>query len=225
VTSKLTQSQTPSPPITSPTTIIIFGWVDGRLHPLGKFIEGYKRLHPGTRIIVVLSTSTAIFLLSLRASEEAMRPVVAALSRPAGTKWCGPDDGDEKVLIHVLSNGGDVNLHAACLTYISTFLRPMPHTLFILDSAPSCGSFSTELFRWSRAASEGIIAALPSFSKVPGWRALVLSVAVAWSTIVVGIPELFGTENAVNIASRGLNDRGLLDLEAPRVYIYSEQIK
>ncbi|KAL1968003.1 hypothetical protein VTN77DRAFT_2420 [Rasamsonia byssochlamydoides] len=223
------QSSLPSS-VPPPTTIIVFGWGDGQPRHVAKFTDEYKSLYPAARIIGVLSASKDIIFNSRRSAIAVMLPVVALLS--SGSSSSGEENvnqegkaSDERVLIHVLSNGGCVNFEATCAAYYSVFACPFPHSLLVLDSALGGGRFVTEVGRMSRAVAVGVLAAFPISRIMPAAAAQTVAqlTCLMWLTAMVGVPELLlGRENPVSVARRSLNSsRHLMDPTAERLYIYS----
>ena len=216
----------------SPTTIVIFGWAAAPLRTVARFAKGHSVLFPTARILIALSTPTTLFFQTAQVAQQAMMPLAwelsgqileaASDSKDSACQNRGTAEDPPRIILHAISNGGLMSLHTLSLTWLATFLKPLPHTLLVLDSCPGSGCFSTEVCRWGRAASAPLLPSHSVVGKVLGVKTLVDVAAVACVTALVGVPEIVtGRENLICAARHGVCDRRKFDPRANRVYIYS----
>jgi hypothetical protein len=199
-------------PADAPSTILVVGWMGGTIKNLSRYTTKYNALYPAARLIVVTSTLTDTpgFKALLSPAELKQRGDTPARALLADTK-----STNGRLLIHVFSNGGGMNLANISKTYERMAGRPLPARAVIFDSLPGGDKFTNEFSRWVNAIAIG----LPSNPLVrwPGQVLIALMVIV-----LLGLPSLFGVENAATKARRDLNDKKLINSKAKRLYIYSE---
>jgi hypothetical protein len=217
---KLSQATTLYQPLTEvaaspedgPTTVLILGFMGGTTQNLARYSREYNMLYPAARIIVVTSTLTDTpgFKILRSAEDLKQRAEIPAKVLLASTK----NEGD-RLLVHAFSNGGGMTLAAICKAYRRLTGTVLPARIVVFDSLPGGDKFTKEFSRWVRAISVGLPA-----SPFLQWPARVLIVIIV--IVLMGLPSLFGLENAATQARRELNDENLINLNAKRLYIYSE---
>ena len=193
----------------SPSTILIFGWADANIRHLAKFTDGYRRLFPSAKIVLVTAETMETFFGSQKTAQSHVRSTMSEVF--------DHKDGSGKVLIHVFSNSGGINLEAAYLTYheLHSTSEPLPATGVIFDSTPGGKFFWKEFPRWSRGVYAGLAPVVP----LPGF--ITMAFAWTWVLLVMGMPMLLGYENTVSRVSRFVNDpRNIKD--SGRLYLYSK---
>ncbi|KAH8800333.1 hypothetical protein F5884DRAFT_891222 [Xylogone sp. PMI_703] len=214
-----------------PTAIILFGWASAPAQSLTRFAKGHVALFPKSRVFIVPCTATTLFFQTDQQAKQAMMPLVWELSgqildvehsqKENSSLTRGGVAKPARVILHAMSNGGLVSLRALCHAWLETFLQPLPHTLFILDSCPGSGSWKSELIRWGYAAGTPLIQGNHTANKIPGLRLLLGVAGMAWVTAATGIPEVItGHDNLIQLCRDSANDPRLLDTRAARVYIY-----
>jgi hypothetical protein len=206
-----------SPP---PDTIILFGWADGSPRHVAKYTDAYQKLYPSARIIAIPSRTMSIFLSSAEATQAAMKPAITALL--SSDKISDGRAPPGRVLLHILSNGGAMNLVGFSQAYQAQTNHFLPHVLLVSDSTPGGDKFSTELMNWARGASSGLIS-VPPFKFMPKW--LVLGLTVVWCVLSIGIPTMFGVVNVATRCRRSINDEKFMGTGkdgGERIYLYSE---
>lgn len=136
-----------------------------------------------------------------------------------------------RLLVHVFSNSGALNLEAACSvwnelqsaksTTTGQSPQPLPIRAFILDSTPGGSSFRREVFRWTTGIATGIA---PRLSFLP--RLLAQFVAYIMGGMLVlmlmGMPRLFGQELMAARCRRAFNTAEDIPVTSSRLYIYSD---
>ncbi|OAQ97800.1 hypothetical protein LLEC1_02556 [Akanthomyces lecanii] len=142
---------------TSPDVVAIYGWGDCLPQHVAKYADGFRALFPRAKQIVVLSPIAKAMFTSREQRRGHMTPVVNHLfgSSDAG-HGAGIAQRDSKILIHAMSSTGAINFAATLDAYSERSKRPMPHTLFIMDSTPGGTNLTwVNLKRWSRAMALG----------------------------------------------------------------------
>ncbi|TPX13610.1 uncharacterized protein E0L32_006081 [Thyridium curvatum] len=199
-----------------PTAILIHGWGGASAKSISGHAAGYRKLYPGAKIVVVLSTPTLYLFRSYDACVRAMRRVVDEIFPTAENS---KENEQPRLLVHVLSNTG-LYFYSATLTAYRQRFGPgakLPHPLLALDSAPGGSDFSANVGRWTQATAIGLqrVSPLPYFAteKVCSlfWHAnRTLELAT-------------GRENMHAIGPRVVNDADLESTDAMRLYLYSKE--
>lgn len=209
-----------------PATIIIYGWGDGQPKHLIKYTDGFRKLFPKARIIVVLSPIIQAMSRNLDQRVQSMRPVIktAFPSLDPSNKAAATDQSlpsrDSKILVHVMSNTGGLNLAATLEAYRRDYGQPMPHTLVTLDSTPGSVHYSLRnMKRFSYALALGLAKRFPwPFVVTQGLCAIFLYALRA-------IEILIGRESAPAFSVKAANDERLALKSVRRVYLYSKEDK
>ncbi|KAH7105331.1 hypothetical protein BKA62DRAFT_766706 [Auriculariales sp. MPI-PUGE-AT-0066] len=121
-----------------PSLVILFGWMDGKLLHLLKYVKGYQKIYPGATVAIVRSLMLEGFTLP-----TSQRKTIAQILSPleaAGFSWNEPNK-TRGVIIHSFSNGGGwVMAHYAVV--VSQIMRSTgtrgsdPPVALIFDSCP-----------------------------------------------------------------------------------------
>ncbi|KAJ5111991.1 hypothetical protein N7532_000036 [Penicillium argentinense] len=202
-------------PADEPTTIMIFGWGDGMPKNVSKYADGYHELYPSARIIVVLSRTLHASNQPLDARVEAMMPVVDMVF-PTPT---GDGAGEERVLMHAMSNTGGIFTAATVVAYQKRHGtdKTLPHTLLVCDSTPGSLDFASQVGRWSRAMAVGTAKFFP-------WPSIVtqgLWYAFLWANFA--LEWVRGSEPSGVWATRIMNDQTIAPISSNRLYLYSKE--
>ncbi|KAJ5226551.1 uncharacterized protein N7469_006557 [Penicillium citrinum] len=198
-----------------PTTIVIFGWGDGMPKNVSKYADGYHELFPNARIVAVLSKTFHASNQPLDDRIEAMLPVIDTVF-PTPT---GSGNGEERVLLHAMSNTGGIFLAAAFTAYQKRHGsdKTLPHTLLVCDSTPGSLDFASQVGRWSRAMAVGTSKYFPwPFIVTQALWYMFLWANYAWEL-------LRGTEPSGVWATRVMNDHSIAPIETNRLYLYSKE--
>lgn len=133
-----------------PTAIIIYGWGDGTPKNVAKYADGYHKLFPTARILMVISSTFGASYDSLEQRTRAMMPII-------DTVFPTPADGSERIILQAMSNTGGIYAAATLNAYQQRHGtdKRLPHHLCVSDSTPGSVVFSTEVGRWSRAMALG----------------------------------------------------------------------
>ncbi|TQS35092.1 hypothetical protein Golomagni_04498 [Golovinomyces magnicellulatus] len=125
----------------APSLIIIAGWMSASPKHISKYTAGYAALYPQSRIIVV--TTTPWNMIPLDAISGGSRRVQPVLD------ICYDLKKDEKVLIHLMSNGG----MRTCGYILNKFKehtgRLLPIGAVVIDSAPGKATWNSSVRAFS----------------------------------------------------------------------------
>ncbi|KAI1371252.1 DUF829-domain-containing protein [Hypoxylon crocopeplum] len=194
-----------------PTTVIVYGWGDGLPKNVAKYADGYHRLFPTARILMVISSTFAATYESLEQRTKAVLPVVDIV-------FPTPGDGSEKVILHAMSNTGGIYVAATfnAFQWRHGTDKALPHHLCVNDSTPGSIVFSTEVGRWSRAMALGTAKSFP-------WPFIVTE--KIWWTFLYAMHLLgkaIGRESSAVYSSRVFLDHATATPRALRLYMYSK---
>ncbi|EQK99420.1 hypothetical protein G6O67_008881 [Ophiocordyceps sinensis] len=192
-----------------PDTIIIYGWGDASAKHVVKFADGYRRLFPRAKQVIVLSPMLRLIFSKQRRRLEYMMPVVEAVEYGAG---------ENSTLVHAMSHTGLTYYAATAYAYQRARNRFLPHRLLVLDSAPGYTHVTpSSLIRASRSLT------LKMSGKFPG---AVAAARIAY--FVIGcVTDMFlrimGWENIGCWSRRAANNEKYEAKEARRLYMYSKE--
>ncbi|KAI8963450.1 DUF829-domain-containing protein [Daldinia sp. FL1419] len=194
-----------------PTTIIIYGWGDGTPKNVAKYVDGYNKLFPGARILMVISSTFSAVYQSLEQRTQAMMPIV-------DTVFPNPDDDSSRVILHIMSNTGGIYAAATLNAYQQRHGKDksLPHHLCINDSTPGSLDFSREVGRWSRALAMGTAKWFPwPFTVTHGiWWAFLYATYL--------LEKAVGREPSGVYSCRVFLDHSMATPKAPRAFMYSK---
>lgn len=228
-----------------PTTVVIYGWGDARPRHVAKYADGYRRLFPHARIVLVFSPILKALYQTLDARARSMLPVIEAVypreealeEKPAGEK--SQDDANdaptatgsttktastparERVLLHVMSNTGGINFAATMYAYAKQAGagsgHVFPHDMLVCDSTPGSTNFLPNVGPWSRAMALGAARWFP-------WPFVVTqALAALFLGCLHGFGWLVGATSAAEFSRRAANDPNFTDASAKRLYLYSKE--
>ncbi|KAE8152446.1 hypothetical protein BDV25DRAFT_128005 [Aspergillus avenaceus] len=191
----------PSKTTTKP--IILCFWMNAPARALSKYITEYKRLAPGSPLLIILSTTADIIWSSTeRAQRARLSPALEILRTLAP---------NEAVHMHMFSNGGVFSAVHLLDLYRGAVGCALPVASMLFDSAPGTASVGGAV----RAVSYGILPAR-GVMRVLGMVGLWV---VFWVALVV--VRVLGGKDAVSFARERVNDVGLTGV-GRRCYFYSE---
>ncbi|KAI1136505.1 DUF829-domain-containing protein [Hypoxylon sp. FL0543] len=198
-------------PAEQPTAIIIYGWGDGTAKNVAKYVDGYHKLFPAARILMVISSTFGVSYASLEARTSAMMPVIDTL-------FPTPGDGSERVILQAMSNTGGIYAAATLNAYQQRHGtdKALPHHLCVSDSTPGSVVFANEVGRWSRAMALGSARYFP-------WPFAVTE--KIWWTFLYAMHFLeraIGREHAGIYSVNAFLNHAMATPRAVRLYIYSK---
>lgn len=210
--------ETPNPPLhQEPTTVVIFGWGDGVLKHVSKYADGYQKIFPRARTVLVLSRTLQASTQSVESRIEAMMPVIdTVFPSPLGN-----GNEPERVLLHAMSNTGGVFLAATFAAYQQRHgsNRKVPFSLLVCDSTPGSLNFASQVSRWSWAMAVGT----SKYFLWPFTITRVLWYIILWANWAW--ERLRGIEPSGVWAVRLMNDPAIAPVESGRLYLYSKEDK
>ncbi|OTA66147.1 DUF829-domain-containing protein [Hypoxylon sp. EC38] len=194
-----------------PTAIIIYGWGDGTPKNVAKYVDGYHKLFPTARILMVISSTFGASYDSLEHRTRAMMPIIDTL-------FPTPGDGSERVILQAMSNTGGIYAAATLNAYQQRHGtdKALPHHLCVSDSTPGSVVFSTEVGRWSRAMALGSAKYFP-------WPFIVTE--KMWWTFLYAIHFLeraIGREPSGVYSLKAFLNHSMATPRAIRLYMYSK---
>ncbi|RKF80410.1 Transmembrane protein 53 [Golovinomyces cichoracearum] len=186
-----------------PSLIIIAGWMAASPKHISKYTAGYAALYPQTRIIVV--TTTPWNMIPLDAISGGSRRVQPVLD------ICYDLKKDEKVLIHLMSNGGMRTCGYIVNKFKENTGRLLPIGAVVIDSAPGKATWNSSVRAFS-------------FSSFRNPVMIFLRYCLIYFlfSIYCSIFFILNTPDTVAIDRMDLNDPEIFDRKATRLYIYSE---
>lgn len=206
-------STSPAPP-SSPTIIILYCWGDSNPKHVAKYTDGYRKLYPSARLVVVFGPILRAITQTLPQRERTMAPVVDAV-------FGGSDDtaahAKERILVTCMSNTGGINVAATLHAYKVRFGVPMRYTLLTCDSAPGNTEFFRNIAPWSRAMALGTANFFP-------WPFIVTQAfAALFLAGVHGAAWITGNQSAAEFSTGAVNDVELSVKSAGKLYLYSKK--
>ncbi|KAJ3548624.1 hypothetical protein NM208_g918 [Fusarium decemcellulare] len=206
------ETKGPKPP-SHPRVIVIYGWGDSLPKHILKYAEGFQKLYPHAKQLVVLAPIFQAFLDDISRRSKQMEPIIHEIF-PEGSE----DAADGSVLFQVMSNTGGVNYAATLNAYRELYGRPMPHVLTVYDSTPGSPVFDwTNLKIWSYAMALGTAAWFP-------WPFIVTR--VLWGMFLCtthSIDFIMGRETAPKFSKRVFYDKEYETKQASRIFLYSKE--
>ncbi|KAL1983303.1 hypothetical protein VTN96DRAFT_10444 [Rasamsonia emersonii] len=171
-----------------PDYIVLLTWMHAKAEHILKYVQGYSRLFPTARIMIITTTASDMIVVSFSTLQRRLEPAIQVLaSRP-----------EAKVLIHLFSNGGAHMTAQLALTYSQRFHKPLPVQAMVFDSSPGQAT-------WQRSA-RALIAGFPKqpLARILGTLVVHLALALIWISLVV-----FPRENVVTISTGRSQQSGL----------------
>ncbi|EFX05005.1 indole-diterpene biosynthesis protein [Grosmannia clavigera kw1407] len=199
-----------------PTTVLLFGWGNGQPRHVAKYAAGFRVLFPQATIVAVLSPILQAISQGVDDRTEAMRPLVDLVWGPASLSQ---RDVDERILVHVMSNGGGIFYAATLNAYARSHGAAMPHDLLVCDSTPGGDAIGPNLWCWARAVALGVAAYLPGVPFVFTQALCAGFLAIHHVTEHVIIRR----ESAATFSCRLVNDQDYETAAAHRLYLYSAE--
>jgi hypothetical protein len=156
--------------------------------------------------------------LSIDARVRSMQPIVDEAFSPKESLGEQPSAVRRTILLHVMSNGGGMNLAATFEAYRRMYNVPMPHNLLILDSTPGSTKYTiANVRRFAFAMTVGTAAYFPWPKSVTQWMWFVVLYMIR------GLELLVGRESSPNFAVKATISETLAAKTAPRLYLYSKE--
>ncbi|EPE35104.1 indole-diterpene biosynthesis protein PaxU [Glarea lozoyensis ATCC 20868] len=190
-----------NPSRTSPSLIILLGWMNAPPKHLSKYVSVYTKQHPSARIVVVTTSTSDILFRSKAANLVRLGPVLEMLYSIS----------NESVLLHLFSNGGGLTATVLAKEYVRKTGHPMPLMAMVLDSSPGRPSV--------RATRRAFAVALPKNLVLQ----LIGNLLFTLIFMIMKLGNYLGvTENVIQGVRDCLNDSRYFGLDVPRLYVFSE---
>ena len=183
-----------------PDCVLLLGWMDAQPKHIAKYAAGYEKLYPSASILAITTSSYDAAFATEAANNKRILPVLDILyDLPPNSK----------LLLHFFSNGGGFTGMLLARCYRKKRGKALPTTATIYDSLP--GRIRM------KAQTRAFMVALP--------KSIVVKAIVTFMMYITyplfRLRYIF-TADPVEKVRLALNDKTLFDLDAPRVYIYSE---
>ncbi len=192
-----------SPTVPSdPDLILLVGWMDATSRHISKYTAGYTALYPTSRILTITTTGYD-FVFRTQASNEAR--IAPALEILYGLPK------ETKLLLHFFSNGGATTTAFVAKAYKEKTGRVLPVKGVVLDSNPGKAIYGATVKAFSVALPKNIVVRCIG---VFVWSVLLFLYLAQY--------RVRGRLDIIERARREVNDKGLMEIKAPRVYVYSE---
>jgi len=182
--------------------------MDARPRHIAKYTAGYEKLYPSARILAITTTSLDAAFTTWAANLKRISPALEIL-------YTLPPNS--KLLLHSFSDGGSFTSTFIAKKYLDKMGKMLPTTAMILDSSPG------------RASYEGTVRAFSvALPKNPIIKFIgILGIRLVWwlyriASLLRGLFVLDGHLNLVERARVDLNTKSLMNIDTPRLYIYSE---
>ena len=182
--------------------------MDARPRHIAKYTAGYEKLYPSARIVAITTTSFDAVFTTWAASHKRVEPVLEVL-------YALPPDA--RLLLHFFSNGGSFTSTMIARKYQETMGKRLPTTALVLDSTPGRATYE--------ATVRAFAVALPKNPVIKAIGTLVLRLAFFLFRLAYFLNGLMVQEGHLDLVERvrvDLNSMNLMDVNCPRLYIYSE---
>jgi hypothetical protein len=185
----------------SPSTIIVLAWMGAHFRHVSKYTSAYTNLYPDARILLITTSWGDFLYRSSSMQQHRLAPAIAALRA----------NSDEKLLVHLFSNGGSKQLNTLNAAFRNETGRLLPIQALVLDSAPGRATFWRSV--WT------MLLTLPRqwYLRLPLFVLSVLIIGAFWLA-----RHLAGADDVIEKVGQDLNDTRLMAHGARRCYIYSD---
>ncbi|KAJ9136835.1 hypothetical protein NKR23_g9504 [Pleurostoma richardsiae] len=196
-----------------PSAILLFGWGDAHPKHLVKFTDGYRKLFPSSRVVLVRSSMIEVIFQNVHQRSRAMPPVIDAALGAEGAVNDGSKGG---ILIHIMSNTGYFSFISMLARYRDRYKTTFPTALLVCDSTPGSCDFGSQAHRIGTALARITGTWLP----LPFRVLLAFWLSAVW--VVEGIKRLTGGGNDLMVMLQHFMDPNFATLAAPRLFLYSK---
>jgi hypothetical protein len=172
------------------------------------YTKNYMRLYPAARIILVtINTVEFLFQTETRRRADVM-PAVSAL--------LAPNQADDHLFIHSLSNGGGRRVYGITGAYRTLTGRVLPAEAWLIDSAPGIPKFRRDVHALVVPARQWSWAVW-----VPYMTAILSTVSVVY--VVVNWMPKWVWHELVWGPIEGMDDTALVRTGCVKGYVYSKE--
>jgi hypothetical protein len=201
-------SQTTTGSSHDPTTILLCSWMNAAPKHIEYYCKTYMRLYPSARIILsTMNTKEFLFQSEARRRADVKEAVSAILA---------PDQANERLFVHALSNGGVKRMFAIAGAYQALTGKALPAKAFLLDSAPGIPKFRRDIH-----ALTVPVVKWPLYLWLPYMAVTLAVVSVVFVT--VNLMPKWVWRDLVWSPTYGTNDPKYVPTDCMRGYIYSKE--
>ncbi|MCJ1332999.1 hypothetical protein MMC10_009693 [Thelotrema lepadinum] len=181
-----------------PDTILLLAWAAAPIKNVAKYTAQYEILYPRSRILLFTTAFEDLIFHTNTSQTANLAPVVDLLRA----------NPDQKILVHLFSNGGSYKLRELATAYKRTTGRRLPINALIIDSAPGRPHF--------RNSVAAIKTALPK--AFPLWHLGVLLIYMYLISLYAWY-RISGRRAITQYIWEALNNTELIDPAARRLYV------
>ncbi|KAE9379399.1 DUF829-domain-containing protein [Stipitochalara longipes BDJ] len=185
-----------------PDCVLLLGWMDAQPKHIAKYAAGYEKLYPSASVLAITTSSYDAAFATNSANIKRISPALDIL-------YALPPNA--KLLLHVFSNGGGYTAMLLARYYKKKTGKALPVTATVCDSMP--GRIRMQ------AQTRAFMVALPKNVVLRAFATFIMYITFPLFKLRY---ILTGTVDPVEEMRLALNDKTLFDLDAPRVYVYSE---
>ena len=169
---------------------------------ISKYTAGYEKLYPSARILAITTTSIDVAFKNPQREPQRATPLLDIL-------YALPPNA--KLLLHFFSNGGSVTSTLIAEKYKEKMGKILPTTALILDSTPGRATYEATIRAFAVALPKNPVI------RFIGSLLLRLFYGMYWAAYL-----LSSQKDPVEKARADLNAKSLMDVDTPRLYVYSE---
>ncbi|KAK0716098.1 hypothetical protein B0H67DRAFT_257111 [Lasiosphaeris hirsuta] len=209
-----------------PTTVIIYGWGDASPKHVSKYVDGYRRLFPHAKLVLIFSPILRAIIQHVDVRTRDMEPVLDAVfgvdhTHPVAHQDEAPPKAaqiiDDRILAHVMSNTGGINFASTLNAYLRRHNATLPHRMLVCDSTPGSVDFMPNLMPWSRAMALGVASWFP-------WPFAATQVlAGGFLAALHGAGWVLGRTSAAEFSTGAVSDPAFSTTAARKLYLYSKE--
>jgi hypothetical protein len=150
-----------------PRLVVLASWMEARDIHIAKYITNYitnyQTIFPSSKILLISSPMKSVILAERRKSaRKALASAVEYIRANSDTVTNGK--GPSRVLFHVFSNGGSINLSHLRTAFEETTGTPLPPHIIVFDSCPGLHTYERGRYAFASWAPSGptrFLVALP----------------------------------------------------------------
>jgi hypothetical protein len=184
-------------------------WADAKERYVRKYIDEYYRLFPSVKIVALKSYTIDYItppFIAVNPKRLGLHDAISAIQSLSANGEI-PD-----IFVHAWSNGGGAQLVLLAETWRKVYGVALPASALFLDSTPG----RVHLMQSLRVHS----ANMPQFLPV---KLVLQAVAACLLLGIYIVPRMLGLETWETKSRIKINEKELLPLDAPRVYVYSSK--
>ena len=181
-----------------PDTILLLAWAAAPIKHVAKYTAQYESLYPGSRILLFTTAFKDLIFHTNTSQSAILAPVVDILRT----------NPDQKILVHLFSNGGSYKLRELATAYKRVTGDRLPINALILDSCPGRPRFGNTIAAMKTALPKAF----------PLWLLGMLLIYTYLSCLYLR-NRITGRSPITQYIWESLNNNELIDPAARRLYV------